>query len=82
MQPEKKARKSHRSSTDDDDEGEDIPENRYDVSMFLDLECHQGGVEPIEDDETSTSSELLFFDCCFSTSSVVRNMVPTSLTYA
>ena len=30
--------------------------------MFLDLECHQGSVELIEDDETSTSSELLFFD--------------------
>ena len=60
MQPEK-ARKSHRSSTDDDEE-EDIPENGYDVSMFLDLECRKGGVEPIEDDETSTSSELLFFD--------------------
>ena len=59
MQPEKKARKSHRSSTDDD---EDIPENGYDVSMFLDLECRQGGDEPIEDDETPTSSELLFFD--------------------
>ena len=53
MQPEK-ARKSDRSSTDDDDE-EDIPENGYDVSMFLALECRQGGVEPIEDDETSTS---------------------------
>ena len=61
MQPEKKTRKSHRSSTDDDDE-EDIPENEYDVSMFLDLKCRQGAVEPIEDDKTSTSSELLFLD--------------------
>ena len=34
MQPEKKARKSHRSYTDDDDEEEDIPENGYDVSIF------------------------------------------------
>ena len=44
MQPEKKAQKSHRTSTDDDEE-EDIriPENGYDVSMFLDLECRQGG---------------------------------------
>ena len=30
--------------------------------MFLDLECRQGGVEPIDGDEMSTSSELLFFD--------------------
>ena len=43
-------------------EVEEVPENGYDVSAFLDTECRQGEREPEDEPVEESLRELLFFD--------------------